>query len=118
MTFWQRLRFILWGRWPASRRVEMPYTDEHVRCEYLRSLAQHPGFQWLMADMENKKAALESQLTPLITATGLDGLIKAQADAIRREERVYWLGYLQYLVKRAQAYPDMKAFEPPSPATE
>ena len=118
MTFLQRLRFILWGRWPASRRVVVPGTDARTRCEYLRSLAEHPGFQWLMADTENKKAALEAQSTPLIAATGLDGLIKAQADAIRREERVYWLGYLQYLVKRAQAYPDMKAFEPPSPTTE
>jgi len=120
MTFWQRLRFLFFGKWPTSRHVFvpgdnlMPSQAQEVRAAWLRALAVHPGFMWLMADLEEKKAMHEDRLrahqgaAALSMKDGLDGLLRYHTAAVQAEEAVYWLGYIQHLVRRANALPAMQ----------
>jgi hypothetical protein len=120
MTFWQRLHFLISGVWPKSRHVTIPGDDLHpaqaqkVRVEWLRALAQHPGFIWLMSDLEEKKAIHEERMRPsgvaaLVNQYGLDGLLQYSIATAKAEEASYWLGYIQHLVRRANAMPELRS---------
>lgn len=124
MTLWQRLRFILFGHWPRSRHVVVPGNDlpdgqaQQVKAEWLRALATNPAFIWLMSDLEDKKATHEDRLrshvgvASLVAQDGIDGLLKYGMAAAKTEEAVFWLGYIQHLVRRAEALPEMKQRPP------
>ena len=98
-------------QWPRSPFVKVPrYTKAQER-QLLRSLAQHPGWEMLMAGLNNQKAGLEqiqAGATHAADITGLDGLIRYQIEAAVREEGIYRLGQIQDIIRRAEAFPEME----------
>ena len=79
----------------------------------LRALSEHAGFQYLMAFLENSKAVYESdrsQGAAQAGRNGLDGLLAYHTEKVRNEEAIFWIGFLQNIVRRAGAMPDLSRF--------
>jgi len=75
------------------------------------SLADHPGWHYLMAEFEDRKAIHESirdsLLFDLKPATP-DAAFKAEL--LRLSEAIFWLGWLQDKIRRANAAPDLSSY--------
>ena len=114
------LKFLRWRGSPKSRRLTLPLYNPPEKGEILRALADHAGFQYLTAHLENVKAIYEqtSGMSAIAAVAdpktgGLDGLLRYTCERIRNEEAVFWIGFLQNTVRRAGAMPDLKRFERP-----
>lgn len=98
--------------WPRSRRVRVPEYSSSEKCELLRSLADHPGFQYLMAEIEERRALLENtrlSLTQQIASqASAEALVR---DLIRLDEALFWTGWIQDKVRRAKAMPALRPAE-------
>lgn len=108
---WQR--FCIWTarlrRWPPSHRVEIPELTVETRRAVLRSLVGNPGWHYIMAELEDRKALYEQKriwLTSRIPTT-------VNAEQLTRElictdEAVFWIGWVQDKVRRAEAMPPLQ----------
>ena len=110
------LKFLRWRGWPKSRRLLLPSYGAPEKKEIRRALADHAGFQELMAYMETVKATYE-QHPPSAThagRNGLDGILQYHTECVRNEEAIFWIGFLQNAVRRTGAMPNLTPFERPA----
>ena len=104
-----------WRGWKPSRKLIVSELPPTRKAELLHSLADHPGFQYLMARIEASKAIYEGGSRQAIAAgqRGLDGVIAAHTEAVRNEEAIFWIGFLQWMVRKYDAMPNLDEFVPP-----
>lgn len=101
---WHRIK--LWhreapARRPAAKRLTAPvYSHEDLRA-LLTSLASHPGFQYLLIELNNRHASLSGQLDYLTHDTALSGTPEDFRKIVRLQEAVFWSGWLQRQTTRA-----------------
>ena len=97
--------------WPRSERLRIPQFTAAQRRDLIASLAQHPGWIYLIAELEDRKAIHESLRDGLLadlTAATPDAVFKAEL--LRLNEAIFWLGWIQDKVHRANAFPDLAPY--------
>ena len=92
--WWMRRRF-----WPASILTANPTDDSEGMSASIASLASHPGFIYLSAQLEVHKARLE-QRVPMTPPKTMDEMISKTITDARNDEAIFRIGWLRHIVLR------------------
>lgn len=97
--------------WPLSRRVVLPKLTEIERRSLLNSLKDHPGWHYIMANLENRKAAHEMMRGALIADPPKDfSSEQIVRELTRINATITCLGSIQDAINRAGAMPPLTTF--------
>jgi hypothetical protein len=86
--------------------------DARTRNEVLKALTTHPGWVYLMAEMENRKAICEHALDGLVL--GVDPKTESELfirEALRLRECIACYGEMQQRIRKANAMPALSQYE-------
>ena len=103
-----RIWFQRWRQWPVSKMLKIPPYTPAERRGMIRNLIDHPGWIYLMAELDNRKAhqeQLQKSLTRQIPQTMTSEAVVREL--VRINEAVFWLGWIQDKVARANALPNL-----------
>lgn len=120
LRFWwcALIRWCAYCEWPRSRKAALPKMTRAERVALMSALADHPGWHYLMAKLENQKSACEAQraaLTYRIAPTAAaETLVR---ELIRLDEAIFRIGLIQATIERAGAMPILTEASDADPAT-
>lgn len=109
-VWWMRRRF-----WPPSLIKRNPTDDLEGMSASIASLASHPGFIYLVAQLQVHKARIESKEAKRAakSPTTMDEMIARTVQDARDSEAIFRLGWLHHIVSQEVAATDARRRKKP-----
>lgn len=76
-------------------RTRAPKSSPDERRQWILALGTHPGFQLLVAELNNRRLLTEDELSKMVRSVTFQGTAEELRKMYRLQEQAYWAGWLQ-----------------------